>query len=272
LIVCFNKIFPRRDFKLPQFVFLLFLFIGSVFMERHFTGLTDTGVVRTVNQDSYCLDAPDGRFFIVADGMGGHAGGQEASKIATEEIQAYLNAYWDTDLASDLLLRQAVEKANLGILQDQQGHPERADMGTTVVVLIFRHQETWCAHVGDSRLYRLRNAKLEQITEDHTWVGMALKAGEINKEQAKYHPWRHVLSQCLGRKDLQRIDIQKFDIQSGDRLLICSDGLTEEVPDEKIEAFLAQGATCTDAAQELIAAAKEAGGSDNITVVIVAQE
>ena len=241
-------------------------------MKRHFTGLTDTGVVRTVNQDNYFIDDPQGRFFIVADGMGGHAGGQEASKIATEEIRSYLLEHWDTDTTtSDLLLKAAVDKANEAILKDQQGHPERGDMGTTVVVLIFRDNCTWCAHVGDSRLYRLRDSQLEQITEDHTWVGMALKAGEISKEQAKFHPWRHVLSQCLGRKDLQRIDVQQLDVQSGDRLLICSDGLTEEVPDEIIASLLAQEDTSQLSGEKLIAAAKEAGGSDNITVVIVAE-
>ena len=241
-------------------------------MKRHFIGLTDTGVVRTANQDNYFVDDKLGRFFIVADGMGGHAGGQEASKIATEEIQAYLKQHWDSPLSSEVLLKEAVEKANLGIIADQQIHPDRRDMGTTVVVLIFRDDKPWCAHVGDSRLYRLRSSQLEQITEDHTWVGMALKAGEINPEQAKFHPWRHVLSQCLGRKDLQRIDIQEFEVQPGDRLLICSDGLTEEVPDEKIQDALINLESCQATAQELIDAAKAAGGSDNITVVIVAQE
>lgn len=241
-------------------------------MKRHFTGVTDTGVVRTVNQDSFFIDDQLGRFFIVADGMGGHAGGQEASKIATEEIQTYLEQYWDTPVSSEILLKEAIIKANLGIIEDQRVHPERGDMGTTVVVLIFREDQPWCAHVGDSRLYRWRSSQLEQITEDHTWVGMALKAGEIEKEQAKFHPWRHVLSQCLGRKDLQRIDIQEFEVKSGDRLLICSDGLTEEVADEKIQDSLTNQQSCQSAAEELIAAAKEAGGSDNITVVIVAQE
>ncbi len=240
-------------------------------MKRQFTGLTDTGVVRSVNQDSYVIDDPQGRFFVVADGMGGHAGGQEASKIATEVIKAHLLEKWDSDLDSEILLKEAIDRSNQSILEDQQSHPERADMGTTVVVLIFRNDQSWCAHVGDSRLYRLRDSQLEQITEDHTWVGFALKAGEISKEQAKFHPWRHVLSQCLGRKDLQRIDIQKLDIRSGDRLLICSDGLTEEVSDEQIQNFLAQKETCEEAGSELILAAKEAGGSDNITVVIVAQ-
>ena len=241
-------------------------------MKRHFTGLTDTGVVRSVNQDSYTIDHREGRFFVVADGMGGHAGGQEASKIAIEVIKAHLQEKWDSDIDSEVLLKEAIARANQSILEDQQSHPERADMGTTVVVLIFRNDHSWCAHVGDSRLYRLRNSQLEQITEDHTWVGFALKAGEISKEQAKFHPWRHVLSQCLGRKDLQRIDIQKLDIQQGDRLLICSDGLTEEVSDEQIQNFLAQKETCEEAGKELISAAKEAGGSDNITVVIVAQD
>jgi PPM family protein phosphatase len=241
-------------------------------MKRYFIGLTDTGVVRTANQDSYFVDDQSGRFFIVADGMGGHAGGQEASRIATEVIQAYLAQHWDSPLSSEILLKEAVSEANLGIIKDQQSHPERRDMGTTVVVLIFRDEQPWCAHVGDSRLYRLRSSKLEQITDDHTWVGMALKKGEINLEQAKMHPWRHVLSQCLGREDLQHIEIQEFEIQSGDRLLICSDGLTEEVSDPQIQVTLSNTTPCEITAQELIDAAKAAGGSDNITVVIVDQE
>ncbi|WP_036485587.1 Stp1/IreP family PP2C-type Ser/Thr phosphatase [Myxosarcina sp. GI1] len=240
-------------------------------MKRHFTGLTDTGIVRTVNQDNYHIDDL-GRFCIVADGMGGHAGGQEASKIATEEIKAFLAANWDSTVSSEVLLKEAIEKANQEILADQQQHPERGDMGTTVVVSIFRQEKAWCAHVGDSRLYRWRDSCIEQITEDHTWVGLALKAGEINKEQAKFHPWRHVLSQCLGRKDLHRIDIREIDLKSGDRLLICSDGLTEEVPDDKIESYLSQKISSEAAVKELIAAAKQAGGSDNITAILVAQE
>jgi PPM family protein phosphatase len=241
-------------------------------MKRYFIGLTDTGVVRTANQDSCFVDDQSGRFFIVADGMGGHAGGQEASKIATEVIKGYLEQHWDSPLSSEVLLKEAVAEANLGIIKDQQDHPARRDMGTTVVVLIFRDEQPWCAHVGDSRLYRLRNSKLEQITDDHTWVGMALKKGEINVEQAKLHPWRHVLSQCLGREDLQNIEIQEFEVQSGDRLLICSDGLTEEVSDQQIQATLSNSESCEITAQELIDAAKAAGGSDNITVVLVDQE
>jgi protein phosphatase len=240
-------------------------------MERRFWGLTDTGLVRSVNQDSYYIDDPKGRFFIVADGMGGHAGGQEASQIATKQIQAYLEEKWDSEESSEILLQEAIDLANQGILEDQNNHPERADMGTTVVILMFR-EKPWVAHIGDSRLYRLRESQLEQITEDHTWVGLALRSGDITKEQAKVHPWRHVLSQCLGRKELYGVDLHELDVQAGDRLLLCSDGLTEEVADDLINVFLTDSEDCKAAATELVEAAKKAGGSDNVTVVIVEQQ
>ncbi len=241
-------------------------------MKRCFAGLTDTGIVRTVNQDSYYMDESQGRFFIVADGMGGHAGGQEASRIATKRIQEHLDENWDNlDIPSEVLLKDAIDKANEGILEDQSNNPERRDMGTTVVVTIFRDRPL-CAHVGDSRLYRWRDSKLEQVTDDHTWVSLALRSGEISKEQAKVHPWRHVLSQCLGRKDLYNIELQELEVQAGDQLLMCSDGLTEEVSDEEIQNCLSQSEDYKQAVEKLIIAAKEAGGSDNITVVIVGEE
>ncbi len=240
-------------------------------MKFRFTGITDPGLVREVNQDNYAIDRPNGRFFIVADGMGGHAGGQEASKIATEQIKTYLETHWDSSVSSAELLKEAIDTANQKILEDQSEHPERGDMGTTVVVLIFR-EEPWCAHVGDSRLYLWHNSELKQITDDHTWVGLALKSGEITKEQAKLHPWRHVLSQCLGRKDLYKVDIQKIEVNSGDLLLLCSDGLTEEVSDELISNYLSASESCEQAAVQLIEAAKTSGGSDNITVIMVTKD
>lgn len=239
-------------------------------MKARFTGLglTDPGLIRTVNQDDYYID-PEGRFFIVADGMGGHAGGQEASQLAKEAIQSYLEQEWDSTIESQELLEQALYKANQAILVDQQSHPERADMGTTVVAVIVRNEQPWFAHVGDSRLYRLRSSKLEQITEDHTWVARAMKAGDITPEQARIHPWRHVLSQCLGRKDLQQVDVQPMDVQPGDRLLLCTDGLTEELSDNLIATNLQPNWTNDQSANLLVQTAKDKGGRDNITVVIV---
>lgn len=238
---------------------------------RRSAGLTDPGLIRSVNQDSYYID-PDGRFFIVADGMGGHAGGQEASQIATKRIQAYLAEHWDSETPCEQLLQEALQQANEGIIEDQSDHPERGDMGTTAVVVVFRQDESWYAHIGDSRLYLFRNSQLKQVTEDHTWVARALKMGDITREQSKVHPWRHVLFQCLGRKDLRQVDVYTLDVKSGDTLLLCSDGLTEEVSDDLIAEILKSGKSYKDIAKELIESAKEGGGSDNITVVLIAQD
>jgi serine/threonine protein phosphatase PrpC len=247
-------------------------------MKCFFTGLSDAGVIRPVNQDSYHID-PIGRFFIVADGMGGHAGGQEASRIATQTIQEYLTENWDSTESSTSLLEQSLIKANQAILADQRGHPERSDMGTTAVVVLFRSEssesgdpapeQAWCGHIGDSRLYRLRDNQLEQVTEDHTWVARAMKLGHLSVEQGRMHPWRHVLSQCLGREDLQQMDVQPLEVLPGDRLLLCSDGLTEELSDQLIEFHLKTIRASDKAVSALINAAKEKGGRDNITVVLV---
>ncbi|MBW4549736.1 MAG: protein phosphatase 2C domain-containing protein [Aphanocapsa sp. GSE-SYN-MK-11-07L] len=239
-------------------------------MKPLFTGLSDQGLLRTANQDAYCIDESEGRFFIVADGMGGHAGGQEASRMATAAISDYLTEYWNAELSAPELLQEALLKANQAIVADQEQNPERSDMGTTVVTVIFPPgaEKPWCAHVGDSRLYRLRGSQLTQITEDHTWIAHAVKTGVLLPEQARNHPWRHVLAQCLGREEIENIDVQEIDVQSGDRLLICSDGLTEELPDPLIAIYLEEE-NHEKAAIGLVEAAKDKGGRDNITVVII---
>ena len=241
-------------------------------MKLNFGFRSDPGLIRSNNQDAYHID-PEGRFCIVADGMGGHAGGEQASRIATQQIQSYLSANWDSSISGEQLLESALWQANDAILLDQQQHPERADMGTTVVVAVFPSEESsWYAHVGDSRLYRFRESQLEQLTEDHTWVARALKMGDISADEVRSHPFRHVLSRCLGREDLYSIDVQPLDVKVGDRLLFCSDGLTEELADEKIASYLQKTPIVEKAAFSLVEAAKEQGGHDNITVVIVAMD
>ena len=239
-------------------------------MKSLFTGLTDKGMVRSDNQDAYHID-PDGRFFIVADGMGGHAGGEEASRIAIETAHTYIEQHWDDEPDTKNLLAQALIAANDAIVADQEQNSQRADMGTTLVTILFRDDLVWSAHVGDSRLYRLRGDKLDLITEDDTWVARAMKLGQLNADEAKVHPLRHVLSHCLGRRDLRQINIQTQSVNPGDRVLLCSDGLTEEVPHDEIAMHL-QAETNELAAQALIDAAKQHGGSDNITVIIATMQ
>lgn len=240
-------------------------------LKRVFSGITDPGLLRSSNQDDYHLD-DQGRFFIVADGMGGHAGGQEASRLATATIRDYLEKEWTSTEPTQRLLQRALLMANRAILNDQAQHPERSDMGTTVVVLTFREGDDspWCAHVGDSRLYRLRGPKLHQVTEDHTWIARAVKEKELTLDQSRNHPWRHVLSQCLGRTDLSRVDIQALETKEGDRLLLCSDGLTEELSDALITSHMKSIRACDNAVKALVESAKQRGGRDNITVVLVA--
>ena len=240
-------------------------------MKLSFAGESDVGCVRSSNQDSYHID-PDGRFFIVADGMGGHAGGEEASRIATDSIGAYLSLEWGKNCSPQELLQQAVAKANQAIIHDQNTHPVRADSGTTIVVVMFVEEQPWFCHIGDSRLYRLYNSKLEQVSDDHTWIARAIQTGAVDPEEARTHPWRHMLLQCLGREEIREVTIQKIDFQPGDRILICSDGLTEELTDEQIANQLQENHSCETAAEALVKAAKSHGGRDNVTVVVIARE
>lgn len=239
-------------------------------MKLRFTGLSNLGLVRFSNQDAFWIDS-EGRFFILADGMGGHTGGEEASRIATQVIRDYLIQHWDTEQATKELLKSAFLQANRAIVEQQQLHPQRGDMGTTTVALVFRQQPMF-AHVGDSRLYLFRGDALKQITEDHTWVAMGLKMGDINPEEARNHPWRHVLNRCLGRADLDQVDIHPVNVQLGDRLLLCSDGLTEELSDEQIATHLQSNPAPEKAVEALLNAALAHGGRDNITLVIVVLE
>ncbi len=240
-------------------------------MKLVFAGNTDVGCVRSANQDSYWIDT-EGRFFVVADGMGGHAGGEEASRIAVDVVKNYLETKWDQELSPQDLMQAAISLANESILKDQEANPVRREMGTTIVILLFKDNQPWYCHIGDSRLYRLRGAKLEQISSDHTWIAKAIQSGTVDIEEARSHPWRHMLMQCLGREDIEEITAANVDFQPGDRLLICTDGLTEELSDERIANQLKNIRPCEEAGTALINMAKAKGGRDNITVVIITND
>ncbi|WP_448379900.1 PP2C family protein-serine/threonine phosphatase [Gloeomargarita sp.] len=238
-------------------------------MQLQFSGLSHPGVVRTQNEDAFHIDA-QGRFFIVADGMGGYAGGERASRLAVAVIALYLETYWEQHHTPAEMMQQAIGRANEHLLAEQAHNPVLKDMGTTVVLLCRGEgRQAWFCHVGDSRLYRLRANHLEQLTQDHTWVAQAIEAGGLSPLQARSHPWRHLLTHCLGREDLRPVTVQSLTLEPGDCYLLCTDGLTEEVMDWQIAATLRLMRSPEWAVQTLVDAACKRGGRDNITAVVV---
>ncbi|WP_216634857.1 PP2C family protein-serine/threonine phosphatase [Gloeomargarita lithophora] len=238
-------------------------------MQLQFSALSHPGVVRQHNEDACHADA-QGRFFMVADGMGGYSGGERASQLTVAIMALYLETYWAQTQTPAEVIQRAIVRANEHLLTEQVQNPVIKDMGTTVVVLALGGgQQGWFCHVGDSRLYRLRGNHLEQLTQDHTWVAQAIEAGGLSPMQARSHPWRHLLTQCLGRDDLEPVAVHSLTLEPGDCYLLCSDGLTEEVLDWQIAATLRLMRSPEWAAQTLIDAACKRGGRDNITALVV---
>lgn len=243
--------------------------LGLEQMQLHFSALSHPGVVRQRNEDAYHVD-PQGRFFIVADGMGGYSGGERASQLAVAVIALYLETYWAQTPALAEVMQRAIVRANEHLLAEQAENPVIKDMGTTVVLLgRGEGRQGWFCHVGDSRLYRMRGNHLEQLTQDHTWVTQALESGGLSPMQARSHPWRHLLTQCLGRDDLEPVVVSPLTLEPGDRYLLCSDGLTEEILDWQIAATLRLMRSPEWAVQTLVDAACKRGGRDNITALVV---
>ena len=208
----------------------------------------------------------DGRgLWVLADGMGGHQGGEIASAIACEEIPAAV--------ANGKSIQDAMRAAHLKILARGEQQPALRGLGTTVVVIHQRpDQEFELAWSGDSRIYRWRRGKLEQLSEDHSIVARMVKAGLITDEQARTHPHQHVISSCLGTTSADGLEIgYKLETwEKDDRILLCSDGLTDELEDDAIAAILQQHADLDTASQTLLQSALDSGGRDNVSVALIA--
>jgi len=249
----------------------------SVIRELRIAALTDRGRVRDSNEDAFHADlaapapaATHGHLLLVADGMGGHEAGEVASAIARDEVR---RDYYAAPPASDAemgdVLRRALLAANGEIVQERQRNPAHHDMGTTCSVVVIRGERFWVAHVGDSRVYRWRAGRLQRLTRDHNWAEELVEAGRIDTLEAMNHLGRHMLARALGIDPDPQADIHDArTLEPGDRLLLCTDGLTGEVSEETIEALLGDGDP-THVARALIAAANDAGGLDNITVVVI---
>jgi PPM family protein phosphatase len=230
---------------------------------------TDRGRVRPKNEDAF-LEHREAGLFAVADGMGGHAAGEVASRIAVDALERQLARNQPADDSSDPLVRSYV-LANREIRRRGRVEPEKRGMGTTMSVLLVKPQDQrgMIAHVGDSRVYRFRAGTLEQLTKDHTWVQERVDAGVLSEKGARNHPYSSILTRVLGTDEAVVPDVIDVEIEDSDLFLLCSDGLTGMVADASIAALLAADNSLTDKIDSLIAAAWEAGAIDNVTAILV---
>ena len=246
-------------------------------------GLSDVGRKRKHNEDSFSFDADEG-LFIVADGMGGHAAGEVASKITVETIGEFIaatrqkeEATWPFKYNHELdfnsnRLAVAIEKANERVMAAVAAQPWLKGMGTTVVAGLLNEKLLSLAHVGDSRAYLLRGKQLSCLTDDHSWVHEQVAAGILTEEEAKSHPLKNVVTRALGGGASVAPDLQELVFSPGDRYIFCSDGLTTMLSDDEIRDILVAEKTPRAMCEKLIELANEKGGVDNITVVIVSIE
>lgn len=222
---------------------------------------THVGKVRYNNEDSLIVIEPE--TFVVADGMGGASAGEVASQMLVEVVKIVLEnvpAPWD-----EKLLARAILVANEKILETAHQHDEYHGMGTTATILSLDGDKAHFAHVGDSRLYLLRDNQLQQMTEDHSYVETLVRRGELTAQEARVHPMKNVLTQAVGAVKELQVDAGNFPVQSGDKFLLCTDGLTNMVDDETITKILQTESNPADA---LIEAALNAGGKDNVSVIV----
>ncbi len=244
-------------------------------------GITDIGQKRQKNEDSYLVNDQI-HLYIVADGMGGHVGGEFASKIAVSTVEeivkgldkdevyksSYLAGDGEVDQSDEETLREAIARAGSRICQRAVEEPELKGMGTTATVLLLDKGKAFVAHVGDSRAYRVRNGSIEQLTEDHSLVNEQIKSGLITEEEAKTHQLKNIITRSVGVQEEVEVDTFVFDVAKDDVFVLCSDGLSNMVDDREILNIVSQYDTET-AARTLVDLANQRGGDDNITLILV---
>ncbi len=243
--------------------------------------VTHPGMRREGNEDAYCVRADLG-LYLVADGMGGHAAGEVASKLAAETIEgvirdtnnADVNSTWPMPFDISLSingnrLKTAFAMANRRLTAAMENDEHLRGMATTVAAVLLNGAKCTVGHIGDSRVYRQRDGELSVLTEDHSWVNEQVRAGRLTDNDARRHPWRNVVTRAITGGDDPSPDIQEIQLIAGDRILICSDGLSSVVPNDQIHSLLSAGTSAEVVSAALVDAANEAGGPDNITVVII---
>jgi len=242
-------------------------------MNFEFYSQTDTGRVRTNNEDSVALDESCA-VAVLADGMGGYAAGEVASGMACDFIKSELGRWLQeaSAIASDADVKRAmdicVENANQAIFGAANSNPTYAGMGTTLVLGVFRSGRLLLGHIGDSRGYRWRNGVLQQITKDHSLLQEQIDAGMLTPEQAQYAANKNLVTRALGVEDMVLLETHQHDVLPGDVFLMCSDGLSDMLRDAQISEIMGSHPRLSDMGEALVSAANEAGGRDNIAVVL----
>lgn len=233
---------------------------------------TDIGRRRKLNQDAvYTSEQPVGslpNLFLVADGMGGHNAGDYASKMTVETIVDHVRAARETE--PEAVLGNAIAAAN-SFLREQAGQrPELEGMGTTVVAACCDGKLLHVANVGDSRLYIIGGGKIRQITRDHSWVEEMVRRGGLDREEAKNHPDKNIITRAVGAENTVKIDFFTVALEEEDLILMCSDGLTNMLEDEEIRGLVDSSRDIVEMSERLVWAANEKGGQDNISVILIA--
>ncbi|MCH5338645.1 MAG: Stp1/IreP family PP2C-type Ser/Thr phosphatase [Acetatifactor sp.] len=233
--------------------------------------ITDIGKKRKLNQDFvYTSEQPVGslpNLFIVADGMGGHNAGDYASKVTVETIVEKITVSTETERTH--ILEEAIVAANTLIRTKARESADLEGMGTTVVVATCEGNRLCVANVGDSRLYVANRKAIRQITKDHSWVAEMVRRGGLGKEEARNHPDRNIITRAIGADDTVKVDFFTVQLKEGDLILMCTDGLTNMLEDEEIRMILDGARDMVEKAEELVAAANERGGRDNISVILI---
>jgi protein phosphatase len=233
------------------------------------SGVSDIGRVRSANEDSFGLH-PDIHFYVIADGMGGHAAGEVASKMAVETISAAMHRLMETEgkASGDGLVR-AVKEANQRIFEAGARETALRGMGTTLVALLLDGAEGLIASVGDSRAYLVRGDLIEQITRDHSLVNDYVDRGILTREEAEHHPMKHVISRALGTNPDVEADLRTLPLAAGDGVLLCSDGLSNKLsPKELLDLINQSEGDPESACKKMVDAANRKGGEDNITLIL----
>ena len=232
--------------------------------------ITDIGQRRQLNQDFiYLSETPIGNLpnvFIVADGMGGHNAGDYASRYAVETVVNEIGTSFEKNPVR--ILGKAIEKANALIRERAQENVAYSGMGTTMVIATCIGRYLEVANVGDSRLYVI-NDKIEQITQDHSLVEEMVRMGGIDRESARNHPDKNIITRAIGARDYVEADFFNMELQTGDMVLLCSDGLTNMVDDETIHRILTEEGSLKDRVEKLVETANQNGGKDNISVIVI---